>query len=512
MNLRLILVKSVTLLYRESERKGADISTTLISSLLNVIKRPENHMSSDFSNDPVTQLYDTLTWMVSQGDKADYDLMELLQRLRLNCGTDTSLFESLQSGIINEMSEDERNKFINSGISTIKQYLNRHIVKDIMKEGYIKSNHDTGKTDWRNFVQEMINKLEPHADESGGDDHPGIVNITDFNDSNSIKTTLGMAREEMDATGVIHFGFQGLNRMFGTELMGGRRGEFIVVSALQHNYKSGFVLDMFRHAAQYNTPYMIDPEKKPALLRISFENSSQNDTVLLYRRFFEQEFGEKVNINDPEVDLDTASKYVQEKLAQNGYHCLMVQIDPSNFSYNDLFKLVEQKESEGYEIHMLNIDYVGMMSKAGCVHGPHGTEYRDLFRRIRNFAMRKKILTITPAQMSTDAKRLLRGGVENFLRQVANKGYYDSCSTLDQEVDMEIYLHIVKINGESYLQIQRGKHRKPGITNERDMSCVYKFHPIGDIVDDVNGADQSRRAVGAQTAADGGELAWYTGM
>src|SRR5699024_3263055 len=99
-------------------------------------------------------------------------------------------------------------------------------------------------------------------------------------------------------------------------------------------------------------------------------------------------------------------------------------------------------------------DYLNMMSKKGCNQGPHGEEIRDLFRRTRNFFSKRGIAVVTPHQISTEAKTLLRNGQSNFVQQIANKGYYDGCKRIDQEVDCEIYLHIVITNGESYMTIQ----------------------------------------------------------
>jgi hypothetical protein len=133
---------------------------------------------------------------------------------------------------------------------------------------------------------------------------------------------------------------------------------------------------------------------------------------------------------------------------------------------------------------------------------------------VRNFTAKRGIITITPHQLSTDAKQLTRLGIDNFVQEIANKGYYDGCRTIDQEVDMEIYQHIVKVNGESYLTFQRGKHRKPLgiITPDRDLYTVYKFEVVGTIPDDVEDIDKSRRTVGGKTINEGGDSAWYDGI
>lgn len=86
-----------------------------------------------------------------------------------------------------------------------------------------------------------------------------------------------------------------------------------------------------------------------------------------------------------------------------------------------------------------------------------------------------------------------QGNEESFVRDIANKGYYDSCKTIDQEVDLELYIHIVKADGKSWLTVQRGKHRLIQQTKEEYKYTVLPFEDIGDIRDDVNGADTSRK-------------------
>jgi hypothetical protein len=100
--------------------------------------------------------------------------------------------------------------------------------------------------------------------------------------------------------------------------------------------------------------------------------------------------------------------------------------------------------------------------------------------------------------------------VEDFVKEIANKGYYDGCRTIDQEVDMEIYIHIEKYDGAAYLTIQRGKHRRSGkLTSERDLYCVIPFDPIGGIRDDINGVDRSRRNIRGGAVGSGAEMPWW---
>ena len=76
----------------------------------------------------------------------------------------------------------------------------------------------------------------------------------------------------------------------------------------------------------------------------------------------------------------------------------------------------------------------------------------------------KEIAFISTHQLSTEAKQLIRNGVpaQDFVKEIANKGYYEGSKQLDQVVDLEIHQHISKLGKDKfYLTFQRGKRRYP---------------------------------------------------
>ena len=91
---------------------------------------------------------------------------------------------------------------------------------------------------------------------------------------------------------------------------------------------------------------------------------------------------------------------------------------------------------------------------------------------------------------------LIRDGRTDFVRELVGKGYYDGCKTIDNEVDMEIFIHIEKMNGRAYLTVQRGKHRINGITPLEHQYAILPFQQKGCILDDLNGADSTRTKLG----------------
>ena len=513
MDSKLLLVRIITLLYLESlitKKNGAN-SRTVVQDALSYIKAPEAVIIADFSKDSITKLRETIQWLLLQQPGEKIDRLELLNRLRLATEHEDYIFDSIFSTIdtVGD-NKDDIKKVVDSSRLELHKYINRNQIMSTFKEFYQMTHFKPDSVDWDNIVQECNTRLEPLKGNSTGIDNSSLVESVDLTNVESLSRVFQEGLAELKPDGIIRFGWQGFNRMFGSR-GGARRGEFIVVGALQHNFKSGTSLEMLIGAALFNKPYMIDPSKKPLLLRFSLENSVIEDIIHVYRSLVETETG--VQIDEDSVDPIIAATYVNERLSVNGYHVKFERRNPSELTYNVLFKIIEDYEAQGYEVHMCNIDYLAMMSTKGCKQGATGQDIRDLFRRTRNFFSAKNILGVTPHQISTEAKKKTREGVDDFVREIANKGYWDSCSTIDQEVDMEIYQHLVRISGITYITWMRGKHRKSGKpTPYEDYYTVYQFDPrgIGFIPYDVLGADMSRKRVGAGAVSEGSSGdAWW---
>lgn len=511
MDTRLLLVKIITLLFRNSQLERADDTTLdLVKNIMTALKIPDQPvLNSGNSHDTVTALKDTVYWLIETYSKDAYSKDDLLQRLRLNTEGEDSLYEGVLSGIYADLSQDAIMTACRKNKNELHLHINKMKLKELLKKFHYEASFNPNAVDWRNLPREMAEQFSEIDRVMRGDTDerdPAIVDMVNLADEAAVTEIMAAGQAELSSQGAIQFGWQGLNRMFGST-NGGRRGEMVVLSALQHNFKSGTTLNMFKHHALYNDPYMIDKDRKPMLIRMSFETSANYDTLFLFKSLKENELYEPVDLAT--VSVAEASKYVSQKLSAKGYTPLLVHINPSDYTFRKLMQFVDDRIAEGYEVHHLNLDYLAMISKAGCAAGPHGTDTIDLFRRVRNYISERNIFTITPHQMSTEAKQLIRDGTHDFVKVVANKGYYADCRGLDREVDMEIYQHIVKQNGVSYLTIQRGKHRKVGITPEKDLFTVYAFNDVGDVRDDLLLEDMSRTKVGSKTQADGGGDEWF---
>lgn len=505
MDNKLLLVKSITLLYRESMLPNKNQnSSDLVRTVLEEIKLPELNISLNRERDMLYALKQTAIEMCENPSEHEYDKSELLNRLKLNTDSDEQLYESLYSGIEPDLTESALKRTVVNIQKSIHNHFREQKVDELLSKHSYQFRHQRDKIkNVQTWLSELIANLEPFQVAAQTKD-PAVVGEVDIGDEKSTQEVFKVVNENTSGISVLKTGLQGMNEM----LQGGfRRGESWVIGALQHNFKTGFSMTLFKQIAQYNKPVMIDPKKKPLLIRISFEDEIESNLQWIYQSLYENETGQKCITG--QADTEQMSKYIKERLEINGYHIKLRRVDPTKWTYMHLCNYITELESEGYEIHLLMVDYLAMLPTTGCTIGPMGSDLRDMFRRLRNFCSVRKITFITPHQLSTEAKQLIRDGRTEFVKEIANKGYYDKCKTIDQEVDGELYIHIEKKNGKSYLTVQRGKHRIPTLVDDTKKYVVYPFYEVGNIRDDINGSPSHGKKVGGGAVGSGEETPFW---
>lgn len=502
MNHKLLLVKSITLLYRENQLpENREKSSDLVRTILSNIKVNEVNLGINQEADVLNNLKETALSMCEDSIDVQYEQTDILQRLKLDCQDDESTYDALKEAIIAEMSDSS----IKRTCVNIRRQLHSHFKEEeaisiINKAAQVLRFQRDKVKDFKAFLLEHIQTIEPFTMDAVGAKDPAIVSDVDLADLAAVQNVFKEVKTMDDGTGIMKTGWQCVNRMTRGGL---RRGEEVAIGALQHNFKTGFSLSLFTHVAILNEPYMVDPKKKPLLLRISFEDDITLNMQFIYTYLKENETGVKVE-NLEEISDNEMSEYVMEKLTATGYHVKLMRVNPSLWTYSHICNKILELEAEGYEIHLLMLDYLYLVPTTGCSQGPAGHDVRDLFRRMRNFCNPRKITLVTPHQLSSAAKQLIRDGADrDFVKDIANRGYWAGTTQLDQEIDLEIIIHIVKFNGYSWLTIQRGKHRIPGITKPEDLFCVMRFQDIGTIPMDINGLDTSTTKVGGTPIGNG---------
>jgi hypothetical protein len=502
----LTLVKCITLLYRESTLPhGGEDSKTMIHGVVDKMKLPELTLTLNDERAQLTGLRQTVLNLCDTSQTGVIDKTDLLQRVKVNCTNNERAYDAIRDGVEPELDEAATKSLVVSIRRNLREAVRDEEITTLIK----KANTDVGFNrqkiqNVRKYVSELIRQLEPYRVDGSGTKDPAIVGEINLAQPESINAALAEMQEVENEHGMLRTGWQGLNKM----LQGGfRPGEEWVTPALQHRWKTGFSLSLFRQIAVHNTPVLIDPTKKPLLLRISTEDNLYSNIRFLYESIY---FCDKKEMPDIKtVPVDEMAHLVKTTLEANGFHVRMIRVNPGLWSYMALQNYVLGLEAEGYEIKLCMVDYLPMIPTVGCEDGPAGTGLQDLYRRVRNFFSPRKTVVITPHQLSTDAKQLMRDGVNDFVKQLPGKGYYKGSKQIDQEVDGELFLHIETYNNRFYLTIQRGKHRGVPVIPETDQYMVLPFPLVGPIPDDYGDKRIDRKRVGGGETGSGEEVPFF---
>lgn len=476
----LTLLRCITVLYLVNKIKyKRDDLPTIIRDTLKRIDPPKSMMGDASRGEAVENLKDMAAWMLQTLEEEEFDRSDVITRIRLYLQSVPSLIQEVDIMLPMEINEDHVRKRIKTIISELRYDLNSLEIRESIRLANIKINSVNEDSD--EVLRILTESLEKHKNAISVGVHKSLVGKLDMSDPTELITVMESAKESVSTEGVMRTGFVGLNRAVG---VGGlMRGVLINIGALTHNYKTGMLNDLFRQIPLYNKPWMWDENKKPAIVRISFENKLEQDLPIIYRSLYEQEFNEQIDIRD--VDPAKAATYIKERLSVNGYHTFMECYDPNNFNVSDLLDLINGYEAEGYEIHLLVIDYLELIVK---LNGQRGDEVINAaFQTVRNHCFPRGITVVTGHQLSTEAQNILRDGANNFTQRMVGGGYYRNTKSLATKLDLEIICHIVEgPDGAKYLSVSRGKHRGGERTPFKHLHFAYKFQEIGGLVDDVN--------------------------
>lgn len=471
-----ILSDCITLLYRETllEDKTPSMNNEMIKKLIALSKTDATKATLGGSSDYLDELTVLIEDMMES--PSTYDETTLIDKLMLIHSGRMDLFKPLEAIIKKELTQPELKRSISSLSKNINEYITKFETKLVIKNAYkdvIVKNPDVKKT--QTIIKNLIAALDTLVRVKTGED-PAIVDEVELSNVNSLNKITERVRDRNNSIGLLKTGWAALNRI----LQGGfRRGETWMVCALQHNYKSGFLQSLVAQFARHNEPVLSNPDKKPLIVYMSFEDNADIYVEFLHRYIYTNNNEGKLP-NLKELTPNDIASYVKEDLSRNGYYVKTIRVNPDQWTYMDMFNKILEYEAEGYEVHACIIDYLAKLPTTGCINtGPGGTDVRDLFQKVRTFFSVKNILCITAHQLSTEAKQIVRSDIreDDFVKMITGKGYTELSKQLDQIVDGELYLHIAKVKKEKYLTIMRGKHRIPTLISDEDKYAKLKFQP-----------------------------------
>lgn len=483
-----ILITCIVLLFREREitKDGTYDSRNLVKSILAVTKpKRKELLDSDFNN-PENPLMELLNRMIANPEAYD-DKLNLLGELKVIFRTNTLYYDTAHDQLAAEMTDGGMKRSVTSMVNKITQYYKSATA--IQKLNLLTYNLNNGniKKSVPDDILEILPELESLCNKTSTKD-AGILNTVQLSSKDDMENIVKNLKATKGEEGLLKTGWVQLNNM----MQGGfRLGQMGTINSLQHNYKSGFVKSVFMQVARYNKPILKDIKKKPALVYLSFEDETIDTLEFMYTYLY---YHENRRLPENEDDLknlttEQIQEYVIKRLGQNGFEIFLVRADPTLWTYQNIFSLVNQYEAQGYEIKLLVIDYLAILPTTGCdTSGPTGTALRDMFRRVRNFASSKNIAVLNCHQLSTESKALIRNGIQDslFVKEVAGKGYTEGSKQIDQVIDFEIYIYKAKINKKWHLTVQRGKHRGVGIIDDNLLYFALPFPYRAPILENIN--------------------------
>jgi len=494
MDSRLLLTKVITLIYR-TRILGTYDNDDLIKTILSVIKTDAPEYKFNGYN-YIKNLKDFALELLEEKEEIVKEVV--LQRLSLILENDSKLLKVVTESIEPDYDETRTKRIITSLIKSLNNFYKEQLAIDLLSKVTYDLKFNRNKiTNFNEYLRETINSLEPLTVSLTTIKDPALVNEVDFENEESLDTVFEEVKNLNNNKSIYKFGWNALNRM----TQGGlRRGEFVTIGALQHKYKTGLSLSMFMQIAMHNKPVITHSEKdkKPLLLRISFEDSLTNNLQFMYQ-YLKCSDGEIIKMKDfDHLTSKEMSKYIMSKLTETGFSIKMLRVDPSQWTYSSVINKIIELEANGYAVHVLMLDYATLLPTTGCVQGVAGADKKDLLRRLRNFCSGRNISFITPLQLSSEAKMLLRNGIpeHEFVKIVAQKGYYDGCKSLDQDIDLELFIHLFSHKRKKYLSISRGKHRIPTVIDDDDMFFMLPFPGLNiPVLPDIDKEDISMRSL-----------------
>lgn len=501
MDVKALLAKCISLLFREGQSGENDLSKQLVLDVITTLKINSNDISGTDST--VNELKNVVLNMVSKEHPTPYN--DLIQHIRIACSSDVVLFESIQDNISFQLDEDELKRTILSYRFELNKYLKEKKATMLLDKMTFDLKFNRDKIgDLNQYMSSNLNGIIDLVNYSG-EEIPGIICEVDLSDIDAVAEQFELIRKENDGSRTIKMPWQAMNRM----TRGGLRlGQLTTVGGLAHNNKTGVSLSMFISGCIFNNPKNLqtDQKKKPLMLLISFEDDML--IVLFNLYILLKENLENVKITDEDkqrLSSREAAEYVYKTLSDTGYDIRIIRADSSTWSYAEIQSCILQFESQGYEIHLTLIDYLNLANKNGLTHSRADADIQELFRRTKNFFAAKNIALLTPVQLSPDAMELKRQGNKMLSMQISDGSYYEGCRGLSREPELEIFVDIVKDNGRKYQTFARGKHRGQNDTPEEHKFFILEFQKIGGLRWDINGTDTSLSKFGSVRNENGEE-------
>jgi galactitol-specific phosphotransferase system IIB component len=474
------LIKVITLLFLCGYKEGGSHHIKdEVKRILDKIKiDPKFTMGVGSDENIIENLRDSAEWMLYTID-TKHDVEDVIGRMRINCRDNPEYMAVIEKVLRVEVNPDKLDGRISSIINELRFITKKDNARKALQKANAKISFSGEFLEMQPFLNEVIAELSDLNTGMSQEEIPGVETIVDFGNIADIAKALDRGITMNDEKGMLNTGYQGLNDAIGGGLI---RGWTYNIGAVSFGYKTGHLLDLTLNVPKFTKPWLFDPTKIPAIVRVSVETTTEQDVPVLYQRAHWRETGNYTPLG--KIVKDEASEYIREYFDDTGYKVFLIKCNPNVFSVFNLISLLDKIIADGYEIHMCNFDYATKIAK----HTPAPRDDIKLaltYDIMRAYCYPKGIALATGAQLDSQARAIAKENPSNCTKLFAEGSWYENSKSIYSELDMEILSNVCKhIDGSSYWCVSRGKRREGDFIPMNRRDFYYKFE-LGGIKPDV---------------------------
>lgn len=252
----------------------------------------------------------------------------------------------------------------------------------------------------------------------------------------------------------------------------GPRGGFLnknlyVFHANTNSFKSALLLHIARMVKEYNAAKVIDEYKKsgkvPTVLFIEMENDFDEDNERLYKITAKKDISK---CTSREELLSSWIHSFDSNKSENPIDISFLHVDSRSISVDDIDKIIELLEEEGFHVIMTIIDYIALIKpRAEDMNRENRLQLKNIADDLLSLAKSRNIPVVTAHQLNRSGGAVLTNlkmqGGANAVKQMTNEFVGESFG-IEQAVSWSMFIDIEVHDGHKFLTMKRNKSRYQG--------------------------------------------------
>lgn len=491
MNIKTMLITALAVLRIESKMTEPPKEHELIRRVLLEARLPEYADEQD-ERGALIEIKDLITPIID--GHVEYNEAHILRRLKLATTQNKPLYDSIQEFLKDDESipAEELPGYYQRTVTAFYFQLRQGLQGGQLLQQAGKLIGALKGTESRVSLENAIKDLQGSLQTFGVRSHnkiPSLVDSIVTNETEKFTTYFNNIGKKASGQGLVT-GWKDVNAMLGCN--NGITEELWLMPALPFNCKSLFSLLTSISIPIFNPAERvmqnIKGDLQPIILDLSLENELDVNIGYAYQAIYGHFEGEAPTLafTDNMTDEEKLAKskimtdYMCSKMRRNGWEYAFQRHTNTDFRVSYIDDLISQYRQKGFHVAGIRADYLGTINKAGHGNGIAGSDIKEIYRMARNMqVVKNRGFLLAPHQISPEGKKLKALDPASFTKNLPGRGLYDSCSSLDNEADGEMFFNKRTVEGRHFLELQRGKHRVIIDTPDKYHYTVIPFHPVG---------------------------------